>query len=147
MFNNRGMSTVAIVFLVIGAIVLLGVGGFVLKFVGKTVNTASEMADKTVFNASKHVWSYEQFRKNKADFDQHMLTWKNFGKQAKQLAAKGKDTGPEYNNAVMARDGAYQMMARISANYNKMAMVAYQKVWKGNGLPARLDMPDLVQLE
>ncbi len=43
----------------------------------------------------------------------------------------------------MARDGAFQMMARISAKYNKMSLIGYQKIWKGKGLPERLDMPTL----
>lgn len=131
---------------IIGLIAALIIGGAVFGFIGRGCNTASRMADKTVFNADKHVWTYEQFRKNKADFDQHMLTWKNFAKQAEKLDSKGRYGSAEYNNAVMARDGAYQMMARISADYNKMSTVAYQKVWKGD-LPERLDMPDLSKLD
>lgn len=131
---------------IIGLIAAFIIGGAIFGLVGRGCSTASKMADKTIFNADKHVWTYEKFRQNKADFDQHMLTWKNFAKQANKLETKGKDGGQEYNNAVMARDGAYQMMARISADYNKMADVAYQKIWKGD-LPERLDMPDLSQLD
>jgi len=145
--NNRGMSKIAIILIVCGVLVGGTIFSFVTGIIGKTVNTASKMADQTVFNADKHVWTYEQFRKNKADFDQQLLTWRNFAKQAARLEAKGKDSGQEYGNSTMARDGAYQMMARISANYNKMAMVAYQKVWKGDGLPERLDMPNLDDIE
>jgi hypothetical protein len=145
--NNKGMSTLAIILIVAGVMIGGLVFSFVTGVIGKGITTASKMADQTVFNADKHVWTYEQFRKNKADFDQHFLTWKNFAKQAARLEAKGKDGSQEYNNSTMSRDGAYQMMARISADYNKMAMVAYQKVWRGDGLPERLDMPDLSLIE
>lgn len=132
----------------LAAILILAIGLsliFIVNTCSKTTSTVGKMSDQTVFNASKHVWTYEQFRKNKADFDQHMLTWKNFHKQAVSLEEKNRYDSQEYNNSVMARDGAYQMMARISADYNKMSEVAYQNVWKGD-LPERLDMPDITQL-
>lgn len=144
--NNKGTSNVLLLSL-IGVIAIgLFVLGVVLNTAGKGVDTIGKMADQTVFNADRHVWTYEQFRKNNADFDQHMLTWKNFAKQVDAMEKKGQFGTQPCNNAVMARDGAYQMMARISADYNKMSAVAYQNVWKGS-LPDRLDMPDLAELK
>lgn len=131
---------------ILAVIIVVVIGAVIINTCSKSIDTVGKMTDQTVFNASKHVWTYEQFRKNKADFDQHMLTWKNFHKQALSLEAKNRYDSQEYNNATMARDGAYQMMARISADYNKMSAVAYQNVWKGD-LPERLDMPDIDQLE
>lgn len=132
------MKTFGLIAIAILAVVVIGVIGLV----GRGCNTASKMADKTVFNADKHVWTYEEFRNQVASFDQHNLTFKNAERRIGQLETKERTDTPEYNNSVMMRDGAYQMMARIASNYNKMAMVAYQKVWKGD-LPARLDLPDI----
>lgn len=123
------------------AILLVIVIG-VFSLISRGCGTASKMADQTIFNADKHVWTYEEFRNQYASFEQHNLTFKNATLRLDLLEAKGRADTQEYNNSVMMRDGVYQMMARIASNYNKMSTVAYQKIWKGD-LPARLDLPDL----
>jgi hypothetical protein len=51
---------------VIGIVVFCAaiIAGVILGTCGKAVNTASEMADQTVFNADRHVQTYENFHDN-----------------------------------------------------------------------------------
>ena len=142
--NQKGGAALKVL-LVVAVIAGLSIIGFVGGIFNKGVKTASKMADQTIFNADKHVWTYEKFRANVADFDQHMTTWTGSAKRCKSLEEKGKDDTQSYDNAVMMRDGAWQMMARIAGDYNKMSAVAYQKIWKGQ-LPERLDMPSIDEI-
>jgi len=117
---------------------------------GKTVKTAQEMAEETVFNADKHVWTYEQFKSNYAQFQQYMLQYKKARKEMDKIEALGipDKMRDRYGSLTMELDGSRNMMARISAEYNKMSAVGYQKIWKntpidgGGILPERLDMPE-----
>jgi hypothetical protein len=112
----------------------------------KTEDTGKRMAEQTVFNADKHVWTYEQFKKNKADFDQYSLQYKKARKEMDRIEKLGNPSSMQqrYESLSMELDGSRNMMARISAEYNKMSNVAYQQVWKSmdDGLPERLDMPE-----
>ncbi len=127
----------------IAVLLVLIVGSFALKIVGKTVGTASKMADQTVFNADKHVYSYEEFRHKKEAFDQHLALYATAKEQITQLKAEAgfdrKD--PEYKNLVMQKTGSMQMARNVAKEYNAMSLIAYQGIWKGKGMPKTLVVP------
>lgn len=100
-------------------------------------DTASKMADQTVFNADKHVWSYEEFRRQFAQYEQYKGQLADVESRLAALEKSGVRSGQRYDNLVMETDGVRQMMRRIAANYNAMSRVAYQKIWKGD-LPEKL---------
>jgi len=126
-----GMATVIIL-----AIALLGVVGLV----NRGCNTASEMADQTVFNASKNVWSYEQFHQKFEQFQQYQRQLADAESRKAALEKNGVVTGQEHDNLVMEISGTRQMMYRLASDYNAMSEIAYQGIWKSRGLPGRLDV-------
>lgn len=108
---------------------------FVMGILGRGCSTASQMADKTVFNASQNVYSYENFYNL---FEKHTMYVKmieDADKRLPTLDPKGQD----YQNISMQRTGAAQMKLQIEAEYNKASKVFYQKIWKGKGLPEILE--------
>lgn len=125
-----------LIVLVIAAVI---VGLIIFSLLSRGTHTASEMADQTIFNASKNVWTYEQFYKNYNDYGQYKKQVDQADKDIKGLEAAGKDSGQRYDNLIMQRDGARQMMNNIAREYNKMSQVAYQKLWKSKGLPEKLE--------
>lgn len=120
---------------IIGIILLV----LTLSILGRGVDTASKMADQTVFNASKNVWTYEQFYKQYESykgFEAQIVA----AKQAlEELKTSGTTSGQAYDALVMEIAGARQMKTRIANEYNSMSSIAYQGTWKGVGLPERLD--------
>ena len=132
-----------IITLSILAIIVLMVFSFVFKTCGKAVNTVSKIADQTVFNADKHVYSYEEFKHKKEAFDQHLSLYASAKTQITELKAEiGFDrTDPEYKNLVMQKTGSMQMARNIAKEYNAMSKIAYQGIWKGKGMPETLEVP------
>ena len=132
-----------IIAFVIGAIILLTIFSFVFKTCGKAVNTASQMADQTVFNADKHVYSYEEFKHKREAFEQHLSLYASAKEQIIELKAEAgfdrKD--PEYKNLVMQKTGSMQMARNVAKEYNAMSKIAYQGIWKGKGMPETLVVP------
>lgn len=110
-----------------------------LGLLGRGWDTASRMADKTVFNSDQHVYSYEQFKTKYENYIQYQKQVEQAEEQLAKLDKRGVHDGQEYNNLVMARDGSRQMMNRIAADYNSMSRIAYQVIWKERGLPDRLE--------
>ncbi len=120
---------------VIAAVVLL----FGLSIVSRGCDTASNMAEKTVFNADKHVWSYEEFHRKYTAYEQYRVQKAGAEAALEKLEKKGVTSGQSYDNKTMEIDGIRNMMNRIAADYNAMSQIAYQKIWKSKGLPERLD--------
>lgn len=123
-----------ITLIVLGVIAL-----FVAGLVGRGCDTASRMADKTVFNADRHIASYEQFKQKYESYVQFQKQQEQAEARLAELAERGVTEGAEYSNLVMERDGSRQMMNRIAADYNAMSRVSYQAIWKEKGLPERLE--------
>ncbi len=125
--------------LVFFAVIIIAWLAILFHLAGRTVDTAGKMADKTVFNADKHVWTYEEFRNKYQNFLQYKAQYESAKKSLEQLEEKGITSGQRYDNLVTEMTGAKNMMYRIAAAYNKMASVAYQKIWKGD-LPNKLEV-------
>ena len=101
---------------------------------GDADTAARQAAKQTVFNADKHVWTYEEFYRkfeNYRQFDVQEST-------ATELLKVTDPNSPRYGSLSMEADGARQMKYRIAAEYNKMSDVAYQSIWRGRGLPSKL---------
>lgn len=137
-----------IIGLVILAVVVIAGASFVMNIVGRTAKTASQMADQTVFNADKHVYSYEEFKHKKEAFDQNVSLYEAALAQINTLKAEAKEAGekldksdPIYKNAAMQLTGSSQMVRNIAKEYNAMSKIAYQKIWKGKGMPETLTAP------
>lgn len=125
------------IFVVVGIIALVGV-----SLLSRGCNTASEMADKTVFNADKHVWSYEQFKHQYEAFQQHVDLYASAKVNMKELTdANVPRDDAEFRNLIMQKTGAMQMARNIAKEYNAMSRIAYQKIWKGDNLPETLELP------
>lgn len=135
------MSKGTMIILAILGVCALLVVSFLLGTCGKAVNTASKMADQTVFNADRHVQSYEDFHNNWQSFQQYEIQWRTAKSEIQSLRDAGQTDTDEYRSWIMQRDGAWNMMRDISQRYNKESQVAYQKIWKSKGLPERLDLP------
>lgn len=122
---------------------LAGVAIIVLAFVGgilgRGCKTANEMADQTVFNADKHVWSYEEFHRKYNQYEQYRVQMQDAKEVMDELEKKGMTENQRYGNLSMEYDGVRNMMKRIAAEYNTMSEIGYQKIWKSKGLPGRLD--------
>ena len=128
---------------VLGILVLLVLiaGSVVMGILGKGCDTASKMADQTIFNADKHVWTYEEFYNKSEAYAQHKANYDAAKKGLAALKASGtKSDDPEYDNLVMQKTGSYQMANQVAKDYNKMADVAYQKIWRDKNLPEKLEM-------
>lgn len=118
--------------------IALVVGMVLFGWFMKGCNTAEKMADQTVFNASKNVWSYEQFYQKYNQYVQYNAQLSDAEKQIATLEKAGDKTSQRYNNLVTEADGVRNMMRRIAADYNTMSSVCYQKLWKAKGLPEKL---------
>lgn len=105
----------------------------------RSLDTVNKMADQTVFNASKHVYNYEDFYNKYEKYTQYQKLYESSNKRMEELDKAGKTSGQEYEGLVMQRTGTFQMMAQIASDYNKASSIWYQKVWKGKGLPERLE--------
>jgi hypothetical protein len=124
----------------VGAVIIIGVVLlFALGILGRGCGTASKMADQTVFNADKNVWSYEEFHKKYEQYTQYTEQIKDAEARRSQLEAKNVTSGQEYDNINMEISGARQMMRRIASDYNAMSAIAYQKVRKSKNLPEKLE--------
>jgi len=110
-----------------------------LSLLGRGCDTASEMAGQTVFNADKHVWTYEEFYRKWENYEQYKKQIGDAQAELDKLEAKGTTSGQRYDNLSNEMDGSRQMMRRIAAEYNKMSDVFYQDVWKGKELPKKLE--------
>lgn len=124
------------------AIVVI-VGLVVLSVVNRSCDTASKMADKTVFNADKHVYSYEQFFAKANQYDQYKAQLVDVEKKitVEQELLKGNaraSSTQRLDNLNTEADGVRNMMRRIAADYNAMSSVGYQKIWKDKNLPEKL---------
>ncbi len=128
----RAIGWVAVILAVIVALTVFGV-------IGRGCDTASRMADKTVFNADQHIYSYEQFKTKYENYVQYKSQQDQAEEQLAKLDKRGVHDGQEYNNLVMERDGSRQMRNRLAADYNSMSRIAYQAIWKDRGLPDRLE--------
>ncbi|HSI20283.1 MAG TPA: hypothetical protein VLA04_01050 [Verrucomicrobiae bacterium] len=109
-----------------------------LGLFGRSVETASEMADQTVFSASKHVYSHEEFIREKNSYEQYDKQEKQAEAELDKLAERKVTSGTEYDNLVMEKSGARQMKNNIAARYNAMSETSYKAIWKQDGLPKRL---------
>ena len=112
---------------------LLLIGLYVVTSVGlKSCGTASDMADKTVFNAQQHVVSYEQFRDDYQAYMRYVNSYCDYKKRINK-----NNTLSMEEKATM--DGYYKMAMDVAQRYNANAMKFYKKVWKGD-LPERLPL-------
>jgi len=128
------MKTFGIIVAVLLALVAL----VVIGLFSRGCVTASKMADQTVFNADKHVWSYEEFHRKYEQYQQYTAQEETATKELEKLEAKGITSGQRYDNLVMEKDGVRNMKARIAADYNAMSKICYQGIWKSKGLPEKL---------
>jgi len=119
-------------------IITVSITFLIVSFTLKTCSTAEKMADQTIFNADKHIWSYEEFRNKYQSFIQYKNQYKQVRNELAKLELKGITKNQRYDNLIMELSGIRNMLYRISAEYNKMASTAYQKIWKGD-LPERLE--------
>lgn len=131
------LKVIGVIFLVGAALVVL----FVVGVFGKGCSTAEKMADETIFNADKHVWSYEEFHRSYNQYLQYEEQATTAQSKLDTLQAHGIITGQRYDNLANEVDGARNMMHRIAANYNAMSEIFYQSMWKSKGLPEKLE-PD-----
>jgi len=122
----------------VGVAVVVVMALIVLSFLSRACGTASDMADKTVFNASKNVWTYEQFHKQFEQYEQYTKQEADATAALNVLEEKGITGGQNYDNLVNELSGVRQMKRRIAADYNAMSQIAYQAVWKSQGLPNKL---------
>jgi len=123
-------------------ILLLLAIGFVVGIVStvnRGCNTANEMADQTVLNASRNVWSYEQFHKQYQAYEQYRLQLDEAETRLVALKADGTKSGQEYDNLVTEIAGLRNMKHRIAADYNAASQIDYQSIWKERGLPSKLE--------
>lgn len=124
---------------IVGILIAVAAGLLLLSLLVRGTDTASRMADQTVFNASKHVWSYEEFHRKHAQYEQYSDQITSARAEMALLEKKGTATGQRYDNLAMELDGARNMIKRIAAEYNAMSQIAYQSAWKSKGLPDRLE--------
>jgi len=129
------MKTLGLAFAVILGIIALVALGLVCR----SYDTANKMADRTVFNADQHVWSYEEFYKKYNAYVVYQKQVADAEASIKEYDSKGITGSAERDNLVMTREGSKQMMNRIAMDYNAMSQIAYQKIWKGKGLPEKLE--------
>ncbi len=111
---------------------------FTFGIFARGCNTASKMADQTIFNADKNVWTYDTFLLNYQRWNQYNTQYKNAQAELDRLVNSNILAGQEYDSLVMQKNGASQMKANIASEYNKMASSLYQKIWKSKGLPQQL---------
>jgi hypothetical protein len=135
------MKKIGIAILIILAVVLV----VVLSIVGRGCETASRMADQTIFNADKHVWTFEEFYRKYEAYIQYGGQKAETEKIIAGLEEKGQTDTQRYNNLTNELDGCRNMMRRIATEYNKMSDVAYQAIWKDKNLPEKLG-PELFDL-
>lgn len=112
-------------------------------YIGKGCRTADKMMDQTIFNADKNVWTYEQFYETYERYNQYTVQIEEAEQRLTDLKEEVAATGildpQEKKSLIMERDGARQMRKEVAKQYNKMSDVCYQKIWKGRGLPQRLE--------
>ena len=125
--------------LIAGLIVVLIIVSIIVGIISRGADTASKVADKTVFNEDKIVYSYEEFHKKYEAYQQYKSQQETVEASLKDLESKGLSSGQRYDNLLMEASGARQMRNRIAADYNAMSKIAYQGVWKDKGLPEKLD--------
>jgi hypothetical protein len=128
-------------FICLAIVVLLGL--VIFGIVNRGCGTASKMADKTVFNADKHVYSYEQFYAKANQYDQYKAQLADVEKKifAERELLKGNaraSSTQRLDNLNTEADGVRNMMRRIAADYNAMSSVGYQKIWKDKNLQEKL---------
>jgi hypothetical protein len=111
----------------------------VMSVAGRGVDTASKMADQTVFNASKNVWSYEQFFKQYESYKSYDAQILIAQKSLDELKASGVTSGQAFEALVLEITGARQMKNRIATDYNAASKISYQAFWKDKGLPETLE--------
>lgn len=133
--------------ILIGIVSVIGLVALILmSLLGRGCDTANKMADQTVFNASKHVWNLENFKKQYAAYNQHVSLYSTSKQRIKKLEEKNIFSGQSYDNAVTQSMGAEQMARNIASKYNAASNTDYQAVWKNvmvgsEPLPERLN-PD-----
>lgn len=132
------MNKVEWILATIGLLILL----VVIGVVARACSTASKMADKTILNAAKNVQVYENYYNLKESYDQQLNIWKNANSEIDRLTESGKPEGQEYNNAVMRKTSAYDLVQKIIRDYNKESSIWYHQILKGKGLPERLSIPE-----
>jgi hypothetical protein len=110
-----------------------------LGVLGRGCDTASRMADQTVFNADKNVWTYEQFHRQHSQYQQYTKQEKEVSLRIAELEAKNIRSGQRYDNLATELDGVRAMKNRIAADYNAMSDIAYQGIWRSRGLPQKLE--------
>lgn len=115
--------------------------GTVVRGCNKTADTANKMADQTVFNADKHVQSYEDFKHLVENYEMHKLNMKNAERDIKDMKDANVDTNSfEYKNAINGKIGHRNMANKIAAEYNAMSKIWYQEYWKSDGAPEKLEL-------
>ncbi len=102
-------------------------------------NTAAEVADKTVLNSDKIIYSYEQFYAKHEQYLQYQKQLADADKKMQQLKKEGIKSGQEYDNLSMEISGIRNMKNRIASDYNTMSKVYWNKIWKDKGLPESLE--------
>ena len=106
-------------------------------------NTASQMANKTIFNADKNVWTFEKFVDCKENWERYDMLVAEAEQKLEELEIRagkyGRYDPQERANLVMERDGSRQMRKEVAQQYNKMSGIWYKNIWKSKGLPERLE--------
>lgn len=112
-------------------------------YVGKGCRTADQMIDQTIFNADKHVWTYEQFYETYERYQQYETQIAESEQRLADFNKTARETGiydsQEKSGITMELNGSRQMKKEVAKQYNKMSDVCYQKIWKGKGLPEKLE--------
>jgi hypothetical protein len=125
--------------LILALAAVLGLCLVVTAIWGRGCDTANEMADQTIFNASQNVWSYEKFHEQYAAYEQYRGQLEDAEARLEALKSEGVREGQEYDNLVTEISGIRQMQRRIAADYNAASQIAYQGIWKSRGLPDKLE--------
>ena len=106
---------------------------------GVACQTLDRMLDQTYFNADKNVWSYEEFKRQNATYEQYskrILEAEDRLREEKLLEEKAdKNLIKQLNQEIQ---GSKNMKRDIASRYNAMSETAYQSIWKSNNLPERL---------
>jgi hypothetical protein len=129
------MSTKKMIWYGVLLVVVLSIVGIVCR----VINTGSKMAEKTILNADKNVWSYENFHAQYNQYQQYKKQLKDAETRLDTLEARGVTSGQRYDNLATEVDGIRNMLNRIAADYNKASGIWYQDIWKSKGLPKHLE--------
>lgn len=141
-----------IFFAIIGALILLTVGGFLLNIImypvqtaGNLVNTAYD-ANNTILNADNAIYNYEWFKQKKADIDAAKKTRDNAveAQASFRLSAGARSDWTFEDKQEDARLGAVILgsenyLEGLIGDYNARASMATRNIFEDHLLPNFID--------